>query len=89
MDEQPKLSRRSMLRGAVLLAGGTLAAGVIQVRPAHAQKQTKEQTKYQDSPKDGQKCADCVFFQAPSACTVIDGAVSANGWCTLYTKKQK
>ena len=41
MDEQANLSRRSLLRGAALLAGGTLAAGVIQVKPAYAQKAGK------------------------------------------------
>jgi hypothetical protein len=87
MDEKAKLSRRSILRGALLLASGTLAVGVIQVKPAYAQKATKEATKYQDSPKDGQKCADCVYFQAPSACGVVDGKISPNGWCNLYNKK--
>jgi anaerobic selenocysteine-containing dehydrogenase len=87
MDEQAKLSRRSILRGAVLLASGTLAAAVIQVKPAYAQKAAKEATKYQDSPKDGQKCSDCAFFQAPSSCSVVDGTISPNGWCMLYSKK--
>ena len=88
MDEQAKLSRRSMLRGAVLLASGTLAAAVIQVQPAYAQQKTaKDAVKYQESPKDGQKCADCNFFQAPGSCTVVDGTISPNGWCMLYSKK--
>ena len=88
MDERAKLSRRSMLRSAALLAGGTLAAGVIQVKPAHAQKAGKDAVKYQDSPKDGQKCADCLYFQAPGSCAVVDGAISPNGWCSLYNKKK-
>ena len=87
MDEQAKVTRRSMLRGALLLAGGTLAAGVIQVRPAHAQKASKADMKYQDSPKDGQKCSDCVYFQAPDKCGVVDGAISPNGWCAMFNKK--
>ena len=87
MDEQAKLSRRSILRGAILLAGGTLAAGVIQIKPAYAQKAGKEAVKYQDSPKDGQKCSDCTYFQAPSSCGVVDGTISPNGWCSLYNKK--
>ena len=87
MDEQAKLSRRSMLRGAVLLAGGTLAAGVIHVKPAYAQKAGKEAVKYQDSPNNGQKCSDCLYFQAPSSCGVVDGTISPNGWCSLYNKK--
>ena len=87
MDEQAKLSRRSMLRCAALLAGGTLAAGVIQVKPAYAQKAGKEAVKYQESPNNGQKCGDCNFFQAPSSCSVVDGTISPNGWCSLFSKK--
>jgi len=87
MDEQAKLTRRSMLRCAALLAGGTLAAGVIQIKPAYAQKAGKEAVKYQDSPKDGQKCADCLYFQAPGSCAVVEVAISPNGWCSLYNKK--
>jgi hypothetical protein len=87
MDEQAKLSRRSILRGAMLLAGGTLAAGVIQIKPAYAQKAGKEAVKYQESPKDAQKCSDCTYFQAPSGCGVVDGTISPNGWCSLYNKK--
>jgi hypothetical protein len=87
MDEQAKVSRRSILRGAALLAGGTLAAGVIQIKPAYAQKASKEAVKYQESPNNGQKCGDCTYFQAPSSCGVVDGAISPNGWCSLYNKK--
>ena len=87
MDKQAKLSRRSMLRGVVLLASGTLAAGVIQVKPAYAQKAAKDAMKYQDSPKDGLKCSDCVYFQAPSGCGVVEGTISPSGWCVLYNKK--
>lgn len=87
MEKQAKVSRRSLLRGALLLATGTLAAGVIQVKPAYAQKTSKESAKYQDSPNNGAKCGDCQFFQAPSSCTVVDGAISPNGWCMIYSKK--
>jgi High potential iron-sulfur protein len=87
MDEPVKPSRRSMLRGVLLLASGTLAAGVIQVKPAFAQKADKASVKYQDEPKDGQKCADCVYFAAPKSCGVVEGTISPTGWCTMYNKK--
>jgi hypothetical protein len=87
MDEPVKPSRRSMLRGVLLLASGTLAAGVIQVKPAYAQKADKASVKYQDGPKDGQKCSDCVYFAAPKTCGVVEGDISPNGWCTMYNKK--
>lgn len=84
MDEK-KLSRRSVLRGAVLVATGTLAAGVIRI--AHAQKMSKADAKYQDSPKDGQQCSACVYFQAPDKCGVVEGAVKPEGWCAMFNKK--
>ena len=88
MDEQSKRSRRSWLKGAVLMATGTLAASVIPVKQAYAQKASKEAMKYQDMPKDGQKCSDCVYFVAPDGCGVVDGKISPNGWCVLYNKKK-
>jgi hypothetical protein len=84
MDEK-RASRRSVLRGALFVATGTLAAGVIPL--AHAQKAGKVDVKYQDAAKDGQKCADCVYFQAPDKCGVVEGAISPNGWCVMYNKK--
>ena len=48
---------------------------------------TKEATKYQDTPKDGLKCKDCVYFQAPSGCGLVDGKISPDGWCSLFNKK--
>ena len=53
MNEQ-KITRRSMLRGVVLLA---------------------------------QKCSDCVYFQKPNKCAVVEGDVSAEGWSILFNKK--
>jgi len=87
MDENSRVTRRSLLRGAVLIATGSLAAGVIAVRPAFAQKASKEDAKYQDMPKDGQKCSGCVYFQAPAACGVVEGKISPDGWCAMYNKK--
>jgi hypothetical protein len=87
MNDRDKVSRRSVLRGMVLLAGGSLAAGVIRVRPAYAQKASKADAKYQDTPKDGQKCSACVYFQPPAACGVVEGNVSPEGWCAMYNKK--
>lgn len=83
MDSRPKLSRRSLL----LAATGTLAAAVIPIREARAQKASKADVKYQDTPKDGQKCSGCVYFQAPSTCGVVEGKISPDGWCAMYNKK--
>ena len=82
MDDKTGFSRRSLLRGAALLA-----AGVIPIRIAYAQKASKTDAKYQDSPKDGQKCDQCVYFQSPNKCGVVEGDISPNGWCAMYNKK--
>jgi hypothetical protein len=42
---------------------------------------------YQDKPKGEQRCDGCNFFQAPSACKMVDGTISPQGWCSLFTKK--
>ena len=41
---------------------------------------------YQDMPKNIMSCATCSFFQAPNACKVVNGVVSANGYCRLYAQ---
>jgi hypothetical protein len=85
----PKLSpvsRRDLLRGAAVTVGAAaIVAGT--VLPAEA-KMAAKAAGYQDTPgKDGSNCASCALFKAPSSCTLVDGAVSANGWCRFYSKK--
>ena len=87
MDDKRRLSRRSLLRGAALLASGTLAGSIVSIKPAYAQKASKVDAKYQDSPKDGQKCDQCVYFQAPNKCGVVEGDISPNGWSAMFNKK--
>jgi High potential iron-sulfur protein len=55
--------------------------------PAKAQqKVSKEQAKYQDSPKDGHKCSECAYFEKPNACKIVEGDINPDGWCQLWTK---
>jgi High potential iron-sulfur protein len=79
-------SRRKLLLS--FLWGAALANGVLTLgKSARAQqKVSKELAKYQDSPKDGQKCADCTFFVKPNSCKAVEGDISADGWCQLFTK---
>ena len=59
----------------------------LSVRPAHAQnsqKMSKVAAAYRAS--DGsQSCAQCSLFIAPDSCQVVQGQVSANGTCILFT----
>lgn len=53
-------------------------------------KGSQEQMKYQSKPNNGQACKGCMHFEAEKKqCKVVDGTVSAEGWCTLYHAPQK
>jgi hypothetical protein len=48
---------------------------------------------YQEQPKNGQKCADCLQFipaskqGASGTCKVVEGPINPDGWCAAYVKK--
>jgi hypothetical protein len=83
------LSRRQFFpsvlgAGAVFAAAFALAKGEM----ARAQSKVKQAVaKYQDTPKNGQKCADCNFFRPPKACQLVEGDISPDGWCAFFAKK--
>jgi hypothetical protein len=53
-------------------------------------KAAKDKVEYQDTPKDGKKCIDCIhFIAATNECKVVEGSVSPDGWCTTYLKDPK
>lgn len=88
VDEKRKLSRRSALKGVVLLTGATLAAGMVaSTRALAQQKVSKQAMKYQDKPNGDQKCSNCAQFEPPKGCKVVEGDVSPNGYCIAWTKK--
>jgi hypothetical protein len=89
MEEKSKISRRGFFRGAATIAGAALATTVIPIRVANAQsKADKASMKYQDHPKDGQRCDECVYFQAPKSCGIVAGDISPQGWCVAFNKKK-
>ncbi len=48
-------------------------------------KGAKDKFNYQESPKDGKKCIDCMHFMPDTnECRIIEGSISPNGWCNLY-----
>lgn len=88
MDELSSLSRRSILRRAALMAGAGVAAAALPMHRAHAQaKASKQAMKYQDHPQDGKKCSECLQFEAPSNCKVVEGTISPEGYCIAFVKK--
>ena len=86
MSKHANLSRRDVLKQALLL-GGAACAGALATGTAHAQKASKEAMKYQDKPNGDQKCSNCMQFVPPGSCNVVEGAVSPNGYCIAWVKK--
>lgn len=90
-------SRRNVLRGMVA-ATCALLVPVTFIRATDAsaatepasktKKVSKASVNYQAKPNGGKKCGDCAHFMASSnSCKRVDGKISANGWCGLWTKK--
>lgn len=85
------ITRQEALKALMLPALSAAIAGTM-VTTAEA-KASKSTVKYQSSPKGSQKCENCKFFVAGKSktamgtCSIVDGAISPNGWCTAYTKK--
>ena len=85
MNEKPEVTRRNFLRGAATAVAGA----AIPIRFAHAQqKASKQAMQYQDTPKNGQQCDQCMHFEAPKSCKVVEGDISPKGWCVAFAKKQ-
>ena len=78
------LTRRAWLGGAAIIAG--VGASILTAGSAAA-KTDQAAAKYQDQPKGQAKCGSCSQFEAPNGCKLVDGSISENGWCMLYTPK--
>jgi hypothetical protein len=82
-DKRPfKRSRRNVMRS---LAGGVSAGLLLRIAPAKAaEKMTRAQAQYQDTPNGIYSCGLCTLFERPNACKVVEGEVSKDGWCKVF-----
>jgi hypothetical protein len=84
----PKLSRRSVLKGAALLASAALTAEIVPSKEALAQqKASQEAMQYHDKPNGDKRCSNCLSFIPSGSCMIVEGAVSPNGYCLAWAKK--
>jgi hypothetical protein len=82
IEQRPHTSRRKVFRA---MAGGVSAALFLKIVPAHAaDKMTRAQAEYQDTPNGIYSCGTCTLFVAPNLCKVVEGEVSKDGWCKAY-----
>ena len=83
-----EVSRRDMFKVAAGVAGAAAIVGLAGSEAFAANKMAKTAAQYQTSPHGGQSCGKCQnYIQASSSCKVVEGSVSANGWCSLFTAK--
>ena len=78
-------SRRLLLQGAVVSIGA--AAGIVEShQPAGAApKISKAAVAYQDHPEGDKHCSKCRQFVAPDSCKMVDGPISPQGFCRIFT----
>lgn len=85
-----KVSRRSILKGALLLTGAAVGSGLL-IGPASA-KVPKSAMQYRARPDAGQDCSTCVQFnsggspKAMGTCKLVQGAISPQGYCLAYSR---
>jgi hypothetical protein len=90
-DAEAVLSRRDVLQRLSVAVGGMTIAGALEpfnLAAAHVPaKMAQKDVAYQFTPREGQACVTCVNFESPATCKVVEGRISAAGWCQLYAKK--
>jgi len=80
------LSRRSLLQGVTCAVAATPII-LATTYPASAAKMSRASAGYRSSPKGNQSCANCKLFIPPSSCKLVEGPVSARGWCRLWVSR--
>jgi hypothetical protein len=79
--------RRDALKAALGVAAMWVAPQAearVDVDPSRP-KMTKERAQYKDEPEGGiSMCMTCSLYLPPTDCKVVEGPVSARGWCNAF-----
>jgi hypothetical protein len=78
--------RRRLLLSAAAAVGAATAGGIGSAEAAL--KVSASAAGYQDHPNGDQQCSKCAHFLPPSTCKMVDGAISPNGYCRLFSSRQ-
>ena len=89
MATEPQDSSRRVFFGrlATYAVGAAIIRGVGPNIAVAQAKVAQTAVSYQDKPKGAQRCDGCSLFQPPSACKVVDGTISPQAWCSLFSAK--
>ena len=83
-------SRRAFIKtvgvvAAAATCGRAEAANAEEYKPQDQKKLTQATARYQDRPKENESCGSCPYFVFPGSCVLVEGEISATGWCPMYT----
>jgi len=86
MRRRSFLTRRAVMATALGLAGSSFGTPARADEPPSGNqvKISQAEALYQPMPKGMFSCGVCTFFIKPTACKVVTGAISPNGWCKLF-----
>ena len=80
-----RVSRRALLghasSGLSIVVAGVAPPGLA------FQKLSQADARYQGTAKGSQHCVSCLHFQPPHGCRFVQGEISPDGWCQLFTRK--
>ena len=82
-------SRRAFIKIVAVTAaascGRATASKAQDYQPQEQKKLTQAAARYQDHPKGNESCGSCPYFILPNSCVLVEGEISAAGWCPIYT----
>ena len=89
MNERPSrwsapVSRRALLQGGAGTTGAAIILGATPNSASAVVKLSQKVAAYQDHPNGDKHCGKCVQFQPPTACKLVDGTVSPEGYCRFF-----
>ncbi len=87
--EMAGICRRALMHHVFFLAATSCMLGIAAPRRGSAaeRQMTQKDAEYQPTPKNGQSCATCQFFNRPAACKIVKGKISPQGWCAFFASK--
>lgn len=68
----------------VLFAASAVFSALFRGAAWSAEKMSRQQAHYQDTPNGIAMCSTCSLFVEPRSCKVVEGDISPNGWCDAY-----
>src|SRR6516162_5992231 len=80
-----RLARRSLLRRFFGAVGASTLFYAVPFSATAVIKISQNAVAYQDHPEGEKRCDKCIQFQPPDACKTVDGTISPNGYCRLFT----